>query len=159
MPGFNHGIRVPGSSGQMFDGLGEANAYLLPLANPYGEPVINLQNDRGFYLWKDENRIWHLRQVAGNATIQITGRIIASQNLTGIQAIDLEPADVIDISVLSQIVFDFSSAANVIGEIIFRFPEEASLSLVLDNPADTVLLSIGSQPWPVNNNPVDISGW
>jgi hypothetical protein len=44
-------------------------------------------------------------------------------------------------------------------EIIFRFPEQASINLVLDNPADTVLLSIGNQRWPVNNNPVDISGW
>lgn len=157
--GFNQGVSVPNSNGQMFNGLGEANAYIIPSADPYGEPVIDLQNDRGFYLWKDKDGFWHLRQVAGSDAMQITGSITASQNLTDIQAIDLEQSDTIDISVLSQIVFGFSSDANEIDEIVFKFPAEASLNLVLDNDADTTLLAIGSQRWPVNSNPVDISGW
>ena len=97
--------------------------------------------------------------MAGGGPIQISGRIVASQNLTGIAALDLEQSDVLDTSNPSQIVFDFSSAANEVDEFTFSFPEQASINLVLDNPADTVLLSIGNQRWPVNNNPVDISGW
>lgn len=157
--GFNTGINVPDSNGQMFNGLGEANAYLLPLADPYGQPDINEQNDTGLYLWKDENKIWHLKQVAGTDSMQISGHITSSQQLTGIQVIDLESADVVDISDLSKIIFDFSSVAGELDEIIFRFPEEASLSIALDNMPDTSLLFIGSQRWPVNNSPVDISGW
>lgn len=157
--GFNQGVSVSNPDGQIFNGLGEANAYILPRADPYGEPDIDPQNDRGFYLWKDENLFWHLRQAAGNEPIQIAGSIVSSQNLTGIQPLDLEQSDVFDISDPSRIVFDLSSATNQTDEIIFQVPDGADLSLMLESPADAALVFIGSELWPVNNTPVDISGW
>jgi hypothetical protein len=157
--GFNSEVSVPAPGGEMFNGLGEANAYLLPLAEPYGAPVIDEQSDRGIYLWKDENKIWHLKLVAGIQAMQVSGRFISSQNLTGIEGIGLEVPDTVDISDLSQIVFNLSTAAGETDEMIFRFPPEASLSFVPDNTADTALLAIGVQRWPVKSSPLDLEGW
>ena len=164
MPGydFNRGVMVPDPqslTGGQYNGLGDANAYLLPLAHPYGQPVIDVLTDRGLYVWKDEKKIWHIRQVAGASSMQLSGRVVASQNLTGIDAIGLEVTDTVDISDLSQIVFNLSSAAQAEDEILFRFPASATLSLQLDNPADVSLLSVGQQRWPVLNNPLELSGW
>ena len=156
---FNSGIDVMAPNGQMFNGLGEANAYLLPLVDPYETPVIDEFNEKGLFLWKDDNGIWHLKQTAGTETVRISGRIISSQALTGIQAIGLEQDDNVDITDLSQIVFDLSSVAGETDEIIFTFPDITSLSISLDNPSDTALLYIGGQRWPVNNNPVDVGSW
>ena len=159
---FNRGVMVPdpqSPAGEQYNGLGEASAYLLPLAHPYGQPVIDALADRGLYIWKDENKIWHIRQVAGASAMQLSGRVVSSQNLTGIDAIGVEVSDTIDVSDLSQIVFSLSSAAQEQDEILFRFPEQASLSLYLDNPPDLPLLSVGQQRWPVLNNPLSLGGW
>lgn len=89
----------------------------------------------------------------------MSGRIISSQELTGIQAIGLEQDDTTDISDLSQIVFNLSSIAGETDEIISKFPEGASLSITLDNSSDTGLLYIGEECWHVSNNTVEFGGW
>ena len=57
-------------------GIGIPNAYLLPLANPYGDPSFDLNTETGVFLWKDEGGTWHFRATADNGYMRYVGNIV-----------------------------------------------------------------------------------
>jgi len=139
--------------------LGEANAYLLPAAEPYGLPSYSVTTEQGVYLWKDTQNLWHLQVAAGNSQLQISGSVTADVSTTSVTATSLEANDVLDISNSNNIGFNLTVDVGDVDEIVFEYPPTASVSLGLENSAQTGLVLIGKEKWPIANLPVDLSGW
>ncbi len=140
-------------------GLGDANAYLLPMADPYGDPAANLATDQGFFVWKDQAGAWHFKATSGGSSIRYIGEIIADMAPTAVFGSSLEASDVVDISVPGRIGFELGLAAGFSDELIVTYPAAATISLNLENAAHLSLLRIGADKWPVANLPLDLSGW
>ena len=140
------------------DQLGLPNAYEVPLAEPYGQPNYNPDQESGLFIWKDkETGIWHLRASAGGNERVFQGSIIADQNVLLSQTVDVEPNDVVNTGSPERIDFTLSVLGNGQDGIDFQFPDEAALSINIDNgPTD---LRIGAEKWAVNQVPLDLSGW
>jgi hypothetical protein len=140
-------------------GLGDANAYLLPMASPYGDPAPNLATDQGFYVWKDQRGAWHFKATSGGTGIRYVGEIIADMAWTAGFGVSLEASDVIDVSVPGRIGFELGLAAGFSDELIITYPAAATVSVNLQNVAQASLLRVGADKWPVTNLPLDLSGW
>lgn len=140
-------------------GLGQANAYLLPTATPYGDPNPDLTSDRGFYVWKDPGGAWHFKATSGATGIRYIGEIIADMAPTAAFGSSLEASDVIDFSVPGRIGFELGLAAGFFDELILTYPAEATISVNLQDAAQQNLLRVGADQWPVANQPLDLSGW
>lgn len=141
--------------------LGESNAYWLPMATPFGQPEFDSSNQKGVFIWKDENDIWHLRLSAGGGYQRITGSIVSSQPLLSVAGYRLEENDVLDTSIANQADFDLGAGQAWIDGIDFQVVEGATLSLDIQSATGEPLelLRIGDQMWPVSSLPVDLSGW
>ena len=140
--------------------LGEANAYLLPLALPYGAPSVDLATEQGLFLWKDALGAWHLRATAGSAGILYRGEIVSDMPLVSLSGSSLEvPPDVVDFSVPGRVRFELGVAPGFADELIMGFAPGADIDLILDDPAQSGLVKIGVDKWPIANLPVDLSGW
>ena len=146
------------------NGLGPLNAYRLPKAEPYGTPVFKLARDQGLFLWKDRShaKMWHLRGTTGSRDQyrRYAGRILSNMPVESVQAFGLESGDLLDLSNPKRIVFDFHITGRALDGVDFRFPAEARVELIVDDPADGYnTLHVGEHMWPVEGMPVDLSGW
>ncbi|WP_200347825.1 CRTAC1 family protein [Halochromatium glycolicum] len=143
--------------------LGMPNAYRLPRAEPYGKPVYDPGTEAGLFLWKDKaTGTWHLRGAAGGGYSRYAGELVSDQPFTTVSAVGLEANDVLDTTEPARIAFDLQMWQQWQDGIDFQFPPEANVSFTLqphadDSPADA--LQIGAERWPVEQVPLDISGW
>lgn len=78
---------------------------------------------------------------------------------TGINGISLEASDLVDTSTPGRVGFALGVAAGFSDEIVIQYPPEADISLDLSDPAQTELVYIGAQKWPIANLPVELGGW
>ena len=140
-------------------GLGEANAYLLPVASPYGSPVIDQGAEQGLFLWKDASDRWHLRATAGASNIIYRGELTSDMPLQSLTGDSLEASDVIDYSVSGRLRFELSVAAGFRDDLIIGFAPGATVTLTLDDPAQAGLVIIGAEKWPIDNLPLELGGW
>lgn len=140
---------------------GGQNAYWLPLVTPYGEPDYDSQEQEGIFLWKDEENFWNLRATAGGGRSRYAGSIISDRRAEEIQQVRIEPDDIVNTNDPSSIDFDFNIFGAGEDGLRFRFAEDASISLNLENlggdPAQS--LRIGAEQWNVQEVPLDLSGW
>jgi hypothetical protein len=145
------------------DLLGFPNAYRVPLATPYGQPEYDFSEDKGLYLWKDEQQLWHLRVTAGGELgTRYVGSITSDSSAVSVRGVEIESGDdIIDTSEPSRINFALSVSSGGQDGIDFSFPVGASLSLNLENPMQetTDLVQIGSEKWSIARLPLDLSGW
>ena len=141
----------------------QPNAYELPLAEPYGEPLYDAANESGLFVWKDKSTgLWHIEGTAGTGFVRYKGVISSSIAFTDIKGRSLESGDVLDFSDPLKIVFDIQMSSPWQDGFEFKVPAGAKVQLTLTqsgsaNPADA--LKIGAERWDVKNVPVDISGW
>jgi hypothetical protein len=56
-------------------------------------------------------------------------------------------------------LFLWEDAPGFEDELIVGFAPGANIGLNLDNPAQSGLVIIGADKWPIANLPVDLSGW
>ncbi len=184
---FNNGIKIVGRVNPHFDGidvsinepvqigftykqdeqfqnpfddlLGLPNAYELPLANPYGQPNFDASQDAGIFLWKDkEAGVWELRATAGGDSAKYVGSILSDLPVEVMEETQtIEANDKVDVSDPLRIDFNFNVMGSGQDGIRFRFPNEADLSLELDDGATP--LQIGSERWSVSQVPLDLSAW
>ena len=144
--------------------LGLPNAYWLPRAEPYGKPVYDPGAEAGLYLWQDKaTGVWHLRGAAGGGGGRYSGEIVSDQPFSSVSAFSLEANDVLETTDPARIVFDLRMWNQWEDGIEFQAAPGAQLSLNLTtgNPFSTPskALRIGESKWPVDNLPVNISGW
>ena len=133
------------------------------LTTPYGEPEYDLSKDKGLFLWKDEQELWHLRVTAGGALRTCyVGSIISDIPAVSVQGRQIEWGDdIVDTSDPSRIDFNLGVSSGWEDGIDFSFPTNAYLSLSLEEPMEEAasLVHIGSEQWSVNDLPLDMSGW
>lgn len=158
------GLASPQSVNSPNGTFGAPNAYRIPAAEPYAAPGFRPPWQRGLYLWKDktEGDLWFLRGTAGSvgSSQRFTGRILSNMPFVSVDAFMLEASDSLDLSDPSRIVFDFRLGGRAFDGIDFRFPPEAQVQLQLEGPADALdYLRIGAQQWPVEQMPVNLTGW
>ena len=120
--------------------------------------------EAGLYLWQDKaTGTWHLRGAAGGGDGRYTGEIVSDQPFTGVSAVSIEANDVLDTTDPMRIVFDLRMWNQWEDGIDFQTAPGAQLTLNLTagkpfaNPAQAV--RVGNLKWPVENLPLDISGW
>ena len=133
----------------------------LPLINPYGEPEYDLLEDKGLFLWKDEQELWHLRVTAGGGLrTRYVGSIISDSPAVTVQAQEIEWGDdILDLSDPSRIDFDLGVSSGWQDGLDFIFPANASLSLSLEEPIGETasLVQIGSERSQISSLPLNIS--
>ena len=142
--------------------LNDPNAYWLPLATPYGQPEYNPSEESGLFLWKEEQGLWHLRVTGGTDTSnRYIGSIVSDSPATFVNGVGIEPNDQININDPLRIDFDLRVFTGYQDGIDFSFPENASLSINLQEATEEAasLFNIGSERWSVSSLPLDISGW
>ena len=138
--------------------LGEPNAYWLPLAEPYGEPVYEVGTDAGIYLWKNKNGAWTLR-VSSLHSGRVAGTITSNVPLSQLIPTNLEPGDVVD-SVGTELYFDFETVLGDEDEISFSLPVDAVINFNLNSPfSHKALVRVGEKKWPIKTLPLNLSGW
>lgn len=143
--------------------FGSPNAYRLPRAEPYGKPGYDPGIEAGLFLWKDEESgIWHLRGAAGGGYCRYAGEIVSNRPFHTVSPVGLEADDVLDTTDPLQIVFDLHMWNSWEDAIRFQFPADAEVHLALqpqggEDPAD--VLQVGADRWPVEDVPLNISGW
>jgi len=154
------GLFSPDTVNSTGSALGEPDAYRLPLATPYGEPVYNSLNDAGVYVWKSDDGVWHLRLSPGGGTNRITGTINSDKPVTT-TPYRLETNDVLDNSVPTQITFILGASKGWQDGIDFVVAKDAVVTLEFQSASGnaTDLLFIGKDKWPVGKLPVAIGGW
>ena len=106
-----------------------------------------------------ERRAWHLRATAGSSEILFKGEIVSEMPLISISGNSLEEPDIVDYSVPGRVRFELGVAPGFEDELIVGFAPGADIGLNLDNPAQSGLVIIGADKWPIANLPVDLSGW
>jgi hypothetical protein len=114
---------------------------------------------QGLFLWKDALGAWHLRATAGSSGIQFKGEIVSDMVLVSLNGNSLEEPDVVDYSVPGRVRLEFGVAPGFEDELIVGFAPGADIDLNMDNPAQSGLVIIGADKWPIANLPVDLSGW
>ena len=137
--------------------LGKPNAFLLPQPSHEGTPTYDSSIDANLFLWRDENRVWHLRATAGGGGIQrYAGVIVSDKPAVFVKPKNIESDDIVDMSDPTQIVFDLTTVNNFFDGINFKFPKGSRLSLMVtepsSNPAEVV--RIGGKKWPIKQLPV-----
>ena len=65
----------------------------------------------------------------------------------------------LDSSVPGRIRLELGIAPGFADEFIVRYPAAANIDLNPDIPAQSGLVNIGMDKWPIANLPVDLSGW
>ncbi|HHP7232456.1 MAG TPA: CRTAC1 family protein [Xenococcaceae cyanobacterium] len=143
--------------GQNF--LAEPNAYLLPLASPYGVPDYDPSSQEGLFLWK-EATTWHLRVTGTKTGSRYQGSLISEDAAFSLQKVSLEADDLINNTNPNRIDFDLSVFQGFEDGINFTLPENSSLTLTLENAESAVnLVRIGAEQWNVSALPLDLTGW
>ena len=143
--------------------LGLPNAYHLPLATPYGAPVYDSSTDANMFIWKDERTgHWHVKCTAGGEYANYTGELISDQPFVEVVPYKLEASDTLDFTDPTRIVFDMYMVKTHEDGFEFVVPAGANVQLNLepkgiDDPVGAI--RIGNQRWPIEQLPVDISGW
>jgi len=144
--------------------LGLPNAYRLPQATPYGAPAYDPATEANLNLWKDEvTGVWHVQATAGSGFARYTGELVSDQPFARVSANGLEASDTLNNTTApTRIVFDLSMWSPWEDGFEFEVPAGASVQLSLqpqgsEDPAQTI--RIGAQRWPVEQLPVNISGW
>ena len=143
------------------DLLGLPNGYQLPLATPYGRPEYDPAEDKGIFLWLDEQDFWHLRMTGGGLGSRYVGSIVSDQAAIDVQTVQLEEADVVNTADPLRIDFEFQVSQSEEDGIEFRFQSGAALTLNLEEPGEEAAaqLHVGAEQWSVSELPLDLSGW
>ena len=143
--------------------LGLPNAYRLPQATPYGAPAYDPATEAGLFLWQDEvTGLWHVQGTAGNGFARYTGELVSDLPFTTVVPKGLEGNDILDNTNPLRLVFDLRMWSPWEDGFEFVVPAGAHVELSLqpqgtEDPAQS--LHLGAQRWPVQQLPVDISGW
>ena len=141
--------------------LNDPNAYFIPLPSPLGEPEYDPLNDAGLFLWQGVGHTWHLRATGDEDGNRYRGSIVSNQELTQVEAVDLEPNDILDNTNSTQIDFGLTILQGFEDGFDFKVTPNASLILNLNNSREdiTSLVRIGGEQWPISQDSVDLSAW
>ena len=115
------------------------------------------------FVWKDEaSGVWHVRATGGSGFGRYIGEVVASQAFSSVTGVSLEGNDVLDTTDPLRIAFDMRMWSPWEDGFDFRVPAGAQVSLNLQSAAGAnpvEVIRVGAERWPVQQLPVDISGW
>ena len=136
------------------------NAYLVPLADPYGSPAYDQGAEQGLFIWKDPSDVWRIELTSGAVQeTRYAGEITSDLAATGASGSGLDAGDVLDLSDPTRIRFDARVFAGGRDAFELVYPPGATVSVHLDDPAQAGLIFVGASRWPIDSLPLDISGW
>ena len=137
--------------------LGGVNA--LPAPGPgdeCGSQLYEPDLDAGIFLYKDcGSGDWHMRAVAGGSesSINYTGNLSSSQNITNVAPFSLEGGDLVDTSVPNSVSYSLTMAGAGEDGFDFRVNSGASSCFSLNTPSDAKLyVGAGHLPAPLPLN-------
>lgn len=96
---------------------------------------------------------------AGAGAANFAGQIVADLPATVVQALSLEPPDVLSSPQPSVIDFDLALGSGEVDEFEFAFPIGATISVTLDDPGQAGDFFVGQSKWPIAQMPLDLTGW
>ncbi len=122
-----------------------------------GEPAVNSATDAGFFLYRDcVTDEWHVLVTAANDYAGFVGKFISDQSFVSVTALDLESHDTLDTSDPTVIDFFVQTWGTGRDEFKFQFLPGAEVCLVIEAPAGTSTVSLGSARVPVGV-PLDLN--
>jgi hypothetical protein len=143
--------------------LGLPNAYWLPRAEPYGDPGYDAGTDRGLFVWKDQaSGVWHVRGTGGGGFQRYIGEVVSDQPLDSVTPVGLESNDVLDTSDPLRVAFDLRMVSPWDDGFDLQVPAGAHVELNVQSVSTgnaVQAMRIGAERWPVQQLPVDLSGW
>jgi len=150
--GFFQPHRVNGKSRN----LGQANAYALPLADVFGQQGYDPSQDKGLFIWRSEDGVWHLSCTAGGGNGRYQGAIVSSLPVIALAGVGLERKDVLELSAdKMRIEFDLRVWNRALDGFDIEIAAGAQVSLELnDNTASAAnLVQVGGDRWPFESLP------
>jgi hypothetical protein len=137
--------------------LGRANAYALPPADIFGDPIYDSAQDKGLFVWRSESGVLKLRVTAGGDYGRYQGAIVSSLPVVSADGVGLESSDVLEVSAdKTRIDFTLQVWRRAQDGIDMVLPGGSEVSLELNgNTTEAAsLVQVGGDRWPIESLPV-----